>query len=111
MNTRIVNPGKFISRVGLIVLIIIMLGGYGIDQLLDRPEIKINSDAVMTVTIRPGDTIWSIAEQTAGTEKDLRLRVLDIIRLNQLDGNGSVQIGQKIMLPLIYDDVQLADNH
>lgn len=111
MNLRIANPEKFISRVGVLVLILVLLGGYGINHILDRPDIRIDSDAVMTVTVQPGDTIWSIAEQSPHTVKDVRLHVLDIIRLNQLDGNGSIQVGQKIMLPLIYDDTQLADNH
>ncbi|HHT20764.1 MAG TPA: LysM peptidoglycan-binding domain-containing protein [Tissierellia bacterium] len=111
MNLRIANPEKFISRVGLLVLVVVLLGGYGINHLLDRGPIKIDSDAIMTVTVRPGDTVWSIAEQSSNVDKDLRLQVLDIIRLNQLEGNGTIQIGQKLMLPVIYDDTQLADSH
>ncbi|NMB04493.1 MAG: LysM peptidoglycan-binding domain-containing protein [Tissierellia bacterium] len=111
MNWKIADPEKFISRVGLLIFILVLLAGYGLNQLLERPEIRIDSDAIMTVTVRPGDTIWSIAEQTAQTNGDLRFDVLDIIRLNQLDGNGTIQVGQKIMLPLHYDGNQLADSH
>lgn len=110
MNVRVADPEKFISRVGLLILVIVLLAGFGLNQLMERPQIKINSDAIMTVTVRPGDTVWSIAEQSAHQEKDLRLQVLDIIRLNQLDAKGQLQIGQKLMLPLMYDDTQLADN-
>ena len=111
MNWKIADPEKFISRVGLLIFILVLLAGYGLNQLLERPEIRIDSDAIMTVTVRPGDTIWSIAEQTAQTNGDLRFDVLDIIRLNQLDGNGTIQVGQKIMLPQHYDGNQLADSH
>jgi len=53
-----------------------------------------------TVTVMPGDTLWSIAE-TVAPSVDPRSVIGEIQRLNAL-GHGSLQVGQQLALPAEY---------
>lgn len=53
-----------------------------------------------TVTVMPGDTLWSIAESVA-PDADPRGVIGDIQRLNAL-GGGSLQVGQQLAIPAAY---------
>lgn len=50
-----------------------------------------------TVTVMPGDTLWSIAESIAPTA-DPREVIGEITRLNVLRG-GALQIGEELAIP------------
>lgn len=53
--------------------------------------------SVSTVTVMPGDTLWSIASRIAPTA-DPRDVIGDISRMNLLRG-GEIQIGQELAIP------------
>jgi Tfp pilus assembly protein FimV len=53
-----------------------------------------------TVTVMPGDTLWSIAEEVAPTD-DPRDVVDAIMRLNVLE-SGRVDAGESLAIPLEY---------
>lgn len=53
-----------------------------------------------TVTVMPGDTLWSIAQSVA-PGADPRAVIGDIRRLNAL-GSASLQIGQELAIPADY---------
>ena len=55
-----------------------------------------------TVTVLPGDTLWSIANTVAPTA-DPRDVIGEISRLNMLRG-GALQIGQELAIPAQYTD-------
>ncbi|WP_372984156.1 LysM peptidoglycan-binding domain-containing protein [Microbacterium sp.] len=55
-----------------------------------------------TVTVMPGDTLWSIAESMA-PGADPRDVIGDITRLNLLRG-GELQIGQELAIPAQYSE-------
>lgn len=55
-----------------------------------------------TVTVMPGDTLWSIAESLE-EDVDPRTVISDIQRLNVL-GSGSLQIGQQLAIPAQYSN-------
>ena len=55
-----------------------------------------------TVTVVPGDTLWSIASAIAPTA-DPRDVIGEISRLNMLRG-GALQIGQELAIPAQYTD-------
>ena len=52
------------------------------------------------VTVKAGQSLWSIAEDIA-PDVDPRDVISDILSVNQLEG-GSVQAGQRLMLPSEY---------
>lgn len=58
--------------------------------------------AFETVTVLPGDTLWSIAEEYA-PGSDPRGVIQEIESLNALHG-GSLQVGQKLAIPAEYAD-------
>lgn len=53
-----------------------------------------------TVTVMPGDTLWSIAAAVAPAA-DPREVIGEISRLNMIDG-GALQVGQKLSIPAQY---------
>jgi len=55
-----------------------------------------------TVTVMPGDTLWSIAGEIAPSA-DPRDVIGDISRLNMLDGQ-SLQIGDELAIPAQYSN-------
>lgn len=55
-----------------------------------------------TVTVMPGDTLWTIAESIA-PGADPRDVIGDITRLNVLQG-GALQIGQELAIPAEYSE-------
>jgi hypothetical protein len=56
------------------------------------------SDAFITVTVGPGETIWSLAGQIA-VDGDKRSLVDEIISINSLP-TADVQVGQELRIPL-----------
>ena len=57
-----------------------------------------SADTFITVTVAPGDTIWSLANRVAPAGEAGAL-VSAIIEINSL-GSGDVEAGQKIRIPL-----------
>lgn len=55
-----------------------------------------------TVTVLPGDTLWSLAAEVA-PEADPRVVVEDVKRLNNLS-SGHIQVGTEISIPVAYTD-------
>ena len=52
----------------------------------------------LTVTVAPGDTVWSLANRLAGS-RDVRSLVSEIISVNSL-ASVDVATGQKLRIPL-----------
>jgi LysM repeat protein len=57
-----------------------------------------SADTFITVTVAPGDTVWSLANRVAPAGEAGAL-VSAIIEINSL-GSGDVEAGQKIRIPL-----------
>jgi LysM repeat protein len=57
-----------------------------------------SADTFITVTVAPGDTVWSLANRVAPAGEAGAL-VSEIIEINSL-GSGDVKAGQKIRIPL-----------
>lgn len=49
-------------------------------------------------TVRTGDTLWSIAEQFASNEDDLREAYWQIVEDNNLSKDGIIQPGQQLII-------------
>ena len=56
------------------------------------------ASSFITVTVAPGDTVWSLANRLAGSG-DVRSLVSEIISINSLD-SVDVATGQKLRIPL-----------
>ena len=56
------------------------------------------ADSFITVTVAPGDTVWSLATRLAGGS-DVRALVSEIIEVNSLN-SVDVATGQKLRIPL-----------
>lgn len=50
------------------------------------------------VYVKPGDTLWSIAESHYDKNTDVREAIYAITECNELD-DGMIYVGQKILLP------------
>lgn len=70
-------------------------GGSAVASGADAPAVSVE-----TVTVMPGDTLWSIASAVA-PEVDPRDVIGEISRMNLLHG-GELQIGQELAIPAQY---------
>ena len=50
--------------------------------------------------VKPGDTLWHIAEEHAPAGQDVRSAIATIERINDLDG-GVLQAGQVLAIPVV----------
>jgi len=98
-RVRLTPRGRFITRLAVIAsLSILLLSGFAAvtgasagstDTAIPTPYVK--------VSVKPGDTLWSIAESIA-PHGDLRSLVADIVEINRLT-TPELQAGQKIYIP------------
>ncbi|MFC8733325.1 LysM peptidoglycan-binding domain-containing protein [Luteimicrobium sp. NPDC057192] len=49
--------------------------------------------------VQPGETLWALASSVASSREDLRDVVVEIERLNNLDGAG-LRAGEQLLLPV-----------
>ena len=94
-RTRLTARGRRVVAL-LALLPMLMIGGV----MAAQPTLAADESAsatLDTVTVQGGDTLWSIAESIT-TTRDVRDVVIEIIRLNALDG-ATVQPGQHLVLP------------
>lgn len=52
------------------------------------------------IYVRPGDTLWSIAEDFYGSDMDLREAVFMVKECSGID-SASISVGQKLLIPVI----------
>lgn len=101
-RTRVAAPLRLTRRgrllLTLLVVVGLLLGGVlltgGLASAGTEPGAAATAERV---TVRPGDTLWSIAEREA-PGVDPRDTVEDILRLNQLD-SVAVEAGSVLLLP------------
>lgn len=59
---------------------------------------KSNEEAeIISYTITPGETLWSIAKEYTPDNKDIRQTIYEIEKLNNLD-NATIYAGQTIQI-------------
>lgn len=95
---RVVNKKKFIKMVSLIIGIISIL-------FICFSNISFSKEKMKTkvVYVSNGDTLWSIAEYEQENNiyyenKDIRDIIYEIKKLNNLEKNSSLNIGQKLII-------------
>jgi len=98
-RVRLTPRGRLLARLAVITsLSILLLSGFAAvtgatagssDTAIPTPYVK--------VSVKPGDTLWSIAESIS-PEGDRRSLVADIVEINHLE-SLELQAGQKIYVP------------
>ena len=61
---------------------------------------QLDPDEYEEVYVRPGDTLWSIAEDFYGSDIDLREAVYMIKECSEIE-SSSLTIGQKLLVPVL----------
>lgn len=95
---KIVNRKKFIKMVTLVIGIILAIFFYFSNVSFSKGEIK-----TKTIYVSKGDTLWEIAQQEQESNayyqnKDIRSIIHEIKKLNHLENNASLVVGQKLIL-------------
>ena len=95
---KIVNMKKFLRMTLIVFVIIVGISLYFSNVSFYKGDIK-----TKTVNFTKGDTLWSIAreeqENNAYYEnKDIRDIIYEIKKLNKLDNNSNLKIGQKLII-------------
>ena len=79
-------------------LTIVLGAGFAMQAGAGSKDVPVRANSYVTVTVAPGETIWSIAKALNGGG-DVRQLVDQIIQINGLT-NSDLPAGQKIRVPL-----------
>lgn len=98
INMKIVNTKKFIRMVTLIAVVILAVSFYFSNISFSKEERK-----TKIISISNGDTLWTIAKQEQKNNKyyqnkHIRDVIYEIRKLNNLENNTNLLIGQKLMI-------------
>jgi LysM domain. len=61
----------------------------------------LRADRFDTVVVKPGESVWAIAEKYAGENKQVKELAVAIHEVNSLDSEGRVVPGQVIKVPVL----------
>lgn len=106
MALRITNKTRFFTRVGILLMIVILLLAYSLHQKLQ--ESRFEDTLTFSIEVVPGDTLWAIAERY---HEDMEVRdfLYDLRVLNSINPDGTIYAGQTLEIPLMTDDLQMAE--
>lgn len=91
--------GRLARTLVVLSLAIVMLATFGFSAGAGNSnQMSPTSDAFITVTVGPGESLWSLAGQIA-VDGDKRSLVDEIISINSLP-TADVQVGQELRIPL-----------
>lgn len=85
----------FVFLIGLIVVSNLIVFGFFMPDNTSA-DLEVPPELV---TVRSGDTLWSIAGQFVSEDEDIRSQISKIKRLNRLE-SSTLQIGQQLLIPL-----------
>lgn len=94
---KIVNVKKFIRTISILVILILIIILFS-NKTYSKVDTKYKEESIIL-----GDTLWSISQQEAKSNKyfenkDIREIVSEIKRINKLD-NLDLREGQKLLIP------------
>jgi hypothetical protein len=91
--------GRLARTLVVLSLAIVMLATFGFSAGAgNSDQMSPTSEAFITVTVGPGESLWSLAGQIA-VDGDKRSLVDEIISINSLP-TADVQVGQELRIPL-----------
>jgi LysM domain-containing protein len=96
---RLTRRGRIVIAVAAVLLVtLISLLAAGVAQATSHgPAPRAARQDLLQVVVRPGQTLWSVAE-SADPDQDTRVVVQQIIDLNSLAG-ATVSAGQQLWVP------------
>jgi LysM domain len=96
---RLTRRGRIVVAVAAVLLVtVISLLAAGVAQATShRPSPRAARQNLVQVVVRPGQTLWSVAE-SADPDQDTRVVVQQIVDLNSLSG-PTVSAGQPLWVP------------
>ncbi|MFR6311776.1 LysM peptidoglycan-binding domain-containing protein [Anaerofustis stercorihominis] len=59
----------------------------------------LHQDTYPVYTVQANDTLWDIAKNITDDSTDVRQTIYEIGKLNDIDENQSIEVGQRILLP------------
>ena len=100
MNQMHLNRrGRLARTLVVLSLAIVLLATFGFSAGAgNSDQMSPTSEAFITVTVGPGESLWSLAGQIA-VDGDRRSLVDEIISINSLP-TADVQVGQELRIPL-----------
>lgn len=95
---KIVDVKKFIRMIFILIGMVVILTIMFSNKSFSKGEIK-----EKTIFVSSGDTLWNIASQEQETnnyysDKDIRDIVYEIRKLNNLNNNDALKVGQKLVI-------------
>lgn len=97
-SVRLNRRGKLARTLVVLSLAIVAASVAGGKAGADTTVAPVVAKSFITVTVAPGDTVWSLANQVS-EGKNVRSLVAAIIEINSLD-SVDVEAGQKIRIPI-----------
>jgi len=97
-SVRLNRRGRLARTLVVLSLAIVAASVAGGKAGADTTIAPIVSQSFITVTVAPGDTVWSLANRVS-EGRGVRSLVASIIEVNSL-GNGDLTAGQKLRIPL-----------
>lgn len=87
---KIVNRKKFIRSIAIVIFLLIAIFNVSIAK-------SNNEEKIISYTIAPGQTLWSIAREYTPNSKDIRETIYEIKQLNNMT-DSTIYPGQTIQI-------------
>jgi hypothetical protein len=101
-GARLTRRGRWVAAGTLVALVVLVVGGFGLAGQAVLGQLTADAaEPVETrsVLVRPGQTMWEIAESAAPTA-DVRATVDQIVELNDLTSAGELAAGERLRVPV-----------
>jgi len=86
------------GRAVLVVLAFVLAAAFGAGVGLALPTQEAAPEQVQSVTVGPGESLWTVAESVAAEGQDVRVVIDQIVALNNLSA-ATVHVGQELTVP------------
>lgn len=84
-----------LSGIGVVALLLVGMGVWNGNVANSASS----TQEVTSYVVRPGDTLWSYAQESTKPGEDVRETVQELIELNNLD-SSAVTVGQRLVVPI-----------
>ena len=87
------------TRFSLFIIAVVLIIALGVNGLfLGKVHGASPDKSYYVITVRFGDTLWSIAENHYDDNQDIRKAIYEISCINSIE-NGVISVGQQLLIP------------